>query len=610
MISSLPPDHPPIPTTSSQAFPTVPPPACPMSLLAQSRPTRSPAEAAHPYAGEVFTLGTRNSKLAMVQTEIVRRELEERWPGCEIRIFGMTTLGDNVQTQPLYTFGGKALWTKELEVALLNNQVDAIVHSLKDVPTEFPPGCALGAVLEREDPSDALVVKEGLPYTSLAEMPEGSVIGTSSVRRVAQLRRKFPGLKFADVRGNLGTRLKKLDDPASSYTALILASAGLLRLNLGHRITSAVTSPALYHAVGQGAIGVEVRDGDTRALEVIGSLECWKTSWRTRAERMMLRVLEGGCSVPVGCETTLTEVFVRGGEGDAPPLADALATLPKRKVDTHGLSVTRDPNAPRVPVSPEQVNDLPLPLSPRTQAALKLPLHAAGATDYDIAEPDDTTGIPAGHPAVNPAHVCPVTGRMLPGAPVALSASAFRAASSPSAGAGAARDAVPFTLPALHACTHRPGRTPACPAADAATHHATLTLTGTITSLSGTHGVMCTLSRRVHGIDDCEQLGADVARELVEGGGREILTELGRHVKEVGGGDDEHDGREIPLEAPGAVHANGAAPVAIPVVVGTPVANGTGDHGAPSSKSPAKSPHSLRTVYRGDGDKCLRPAGW
>lgn len=132
-----------------------------------------------------------------------------------------TTLGDNVQSQPLYTFGGKgalmlthfsvrrmrliascpsaALWTKELEVALLSNQVDAIVHSLKDVPTEFPPGCELGAVLEREDPSDALVVKEGLPYTSLEEMPEGSVIGTSSVRRVAQLRRKFPGLKFADV---------------------------------------------------------------------------------------------------------------------------------------------------------------------------------------------------------------------------------------------------------------------------------------------------------------------------------------------------------------------------------------------------------------------------
>ncbi|TNY22554.1 porphobilinogen deaminase, dipyromethane cofactor binding domain-containing protein [Rhodotorula diobovata] len=373
-----------------------------------------------------------------------------------------TTLGDNVQTQPLYTFGGKALWTKELEVALLNHQVDAIVHSLKDVPTEFPPGCELGAVLEREDPSDALVVKEGLPYTSLAEMPEGSVIGTSSVRRVAQLRRKFPGLKFADVRGNLGTRLKKLDDPASSYTALILASAGLIRLNLGHRITAPVTSPALYHAVGQGAIGIEIREGDTRAAEIMGSLECWKTSWRTRAERMMLHVLEGGCSVPVGCETTLTEV------------------------------------------------DTPV------------------------------------------------------------------------------------------------------------THHATLTLTGTITSLSGTHAVMCTLSRRCHSRDDAEQLGADVARELVEGGGREILTELGRHVKEVGGGDEAHDGREIPVEAPGAVNgAGGGAPVAPVAPVAIPIAQGDATAGgavalSPSSasKSPAKSPHSQRTVFRGEGDKCLRPAGW
>jgi hydroxymethylbilane synthase len=198
-----------------------------------------------------------------------------------------------------------ALWTKELEVALINGQVDAIVHSLKDVPTEFPPGCELGAVLEREDPSDALVVKKGLDYRSLEEMPDGSVIGTSSVRRVAQLRRSFPKLKFADVvrcwprtlnppqttqkspcqrmvltlsfqfqtqRGLVQTRLRKLDDPTSSYTALILASAGLIRLGLGDRITASVTSPTLYHAVGQGAIGVEMRIGDQRAKNVVGSL--------------------------------------------------------------------------------------------------------------------------------------------------------------------------------------------------------------------------------------------------------------------------------------------------------------------------------------------------
>ncbi|GAA6003385.1 hydroxymethylbilane synthase [Rhodotorula paludigena] len=626
MISSLPPNHPPIPSTSTN-FPTRPPPSCPMSQLAATRPG-SPS-ATHPYAGQTFTLGTRNSKLAMVQTEIVRRELEQRWPGCEIRIFGMTTLGDNVQTQPLYTFGGKALWTKELEVALLCGQVDAIVHSLKDVPTEFPPGCELGAVLEREDPSDALVVKEGLPYTSLDEMPEGSVIGTSSVRRVAQLRRKYPGLKFADVRGNLGTRLKKLDDPTSSYTALILASAGLLRLNLGHRITSSVSSPALYHAVGQGAIGVEIREGDQRARDVIGSLECWKTSWRTRAERMMLRVLEGGCSVPVGCETKLTEVFVKGGEGDAP-----LSPRAQKKLDLHFVRVERDPNAPRVPVSPEQVNDLPLPLSPRSAALGLAPaspqqqpgvvpptahVTANGSSApkqysaeslglLDIAEPDDTTGIPAGHPAVNPSHVCPITGRMLPVAPLVSPSRRAVALPGGSEHASSSNGSGTIHIPPLHECAHRPGRTPSCPGSDNLTHHATLSLTGTITSLSGTHAVLYTLSRRCHSPEDCEQLGADVARELIEGGGKEILTELGRHVKEVGGGDEQHDGKEIPVEAPGASSPPAVCPIGIPAASAAAAANG---HAGGVAKSPvaSKSPQSHRTVFR-EGEVCLRPVGW
>lgn len=368
----------------------------------------------------------------------------------------------------------------------------------------------------------------------------------------------------------------------------------------------------------------------------MGSLECWKTSWRTRAERMMLHVLEGGCSVPVGCETTLTEVFVRGGEGDSPgPPEAALSMSPKSpptspggggkfKPDTHGLSVTRDPAAPRVPVSPEMVNDVPpLSMSPRS-ASFALPPQIDAAQLHNIAEPDDTTGIPAGHPAVNPAHVCPVTGRMLPGAkplsPPALRNGAPLPGVAPPQQQQAQQDEV--VIPALSTCTHRPGRVPHCPASAASdtpvTHHATLTLTGTITSLSGTHAVMCTLSRRCHSRDDAEQLGADVARELVEGGGREILTELGRHVKEVGGGDEAHDGREIPVEAPGAVNgAGGGAPVAPVAPVAIPIAQGDATAGgavalSPSSasKSPAKSPHSQRTVFRGEGDKCLRPAGW
>ncbi|GAA5889331.1 hypothetical protein JCM6882_000710 [Rhodosporidiobolus microsporus] len=662
MALTLPPDHPPIPTTSTSPFPTEPGPGCPMSALAATRPkAASPSpqvngtsshlsngkaaeKDALPYAGQVFTLGTRNSKLAMVQTEIVRRELEQRWPGCEIRIFGMTTLGDNVQTQPLYTFGGKALWTKELEVCLLDGSVDAIVHSLKDVPTEFPPGCALGAVLEREDPSDALVVKEGLSYTSLEEMPQGSVIGTSSVRRVAQLRRKFPGLKFADVRGNLGTRLKKLDDPASSYTALILASAGLIRLNLGHRITASVSSPSLYHAVGQGAIGVEIRDDDPRAKEIIGSLECWKTSWRTRAERMMLRVLEGGCSVPVGCETKVTEVWVRGGEGDNGGGAqqhageDVLTVRSPRQHD----------DQPLLPISPRSRAlglSSPTPLRPVNLAATSprsppsglskslatspvgiSAFHSAAGISPDV---DETQGIPSGHPAVNPSAICPVTGRKLPSPP-------------------------PQTLQHERQCTHRPGSPPRCPHMNGGagtaspSHHATLELTGTITSLSGTHAVIATLRRRVHCVEDCEALGAEIAKELIEGGGDRILTELGRHVKEVGGGDAAHDGKPIPFAIPGGANtappppsnglalnglpatnghasppstnghlpslANGSQPIACPVVHTNGINGTVGSPKSPNSLGLgglSKSPHSLghRTVFR-EGEVCQRPAGW
>ncbi|GAA5833799.1 hypothetical protein JCM3766R1_000100 [Sporobolomyces carnicolor] len=530
-LSTLPPDHPPIPTSSTQQFPTRPPPACPMSQLANTRPNSPTAK--HPYAGEVFTLGTRNSKLAMVQTETVRRELQEKWPGCEIRILGMTTLGDNVQTQPLYTFGGKALWTKELEVALLNSQVDAIVHCLKDVPTEFPPGCQLGAVLEREDPLDALVVKQGLGYQSLEEMPEGAVIGTSSVRRVAQLRRKFPGLKFADVRGNLGTRLKKLDDPNSNYHALILASAGLLRLSLGHRITASIGPPTLYPAVGQGALAIEIREGDERSQEIIGSLECWKTSWMTRAERMMLKVLEGGCSVPVGCETKLTQVWVKGGEGDA---------------------------------KENRVNGTVTPQ-----------VHQRGGK----ANGGGYFGLPA--------------------------------------------DAVKdqenrLIIPSPHLCPHHDTQ--------GSLHHATLTLTGTITSLSGQSSVVSKISRKVHSVEDCEKLGRDVALELIEGGGKEILTELGRHVKEVGGG-DEFDGRPIPTSVPcpspnqtTTTGGGGPRPIEMPVhpadhdVATEHVLHEMGQVSPPNhsngfallSKSPKSGPKVFK-VGSSEG-KCLRPQGW
>ncbi|KAI5477206.1 hydroxymethylbilane synthase [Pseudohyphozyma bogoriensis] len=439
--------------------------------------------------GSVFVLGTRASKLAMVQTNIVKAALEARFPEMEVRIFAMTTTGDNNTSQPLYLLGGKALWTKELEVELLEGRVDAIVHSLKDVPTEFPPGCELGAILEREDPSDALVVKAGLEYTSLDQFPEGSVIGTSSVRRVAQLRKAYPHLKFADVRGLVQTRLRKLDDPESSYTALILATAGLIRMGLADRITARVTSPALYHAVGQGAIGVEMRSGDPRAAEIVGSLECWKTGWTTRAERSMLSFLEGGCSVPVGAESFLVE------EVDAAkcPIIGSTITPTSPKIDAHYV--------------------------------------ANGISN----------GLPLGHPARR-------------------------------------------TSP------HDP-------------HSATLTLTGTITSLAGTSSVVSSITRVVHSIKEAEALGADVAKELIVGGGRKILEELSRHVKEVGG----EEGKEIPFESNRALGISpiNTAPSTKSHHTFEPKTNGTA---VDLAKVPVeKSPH--RTVF-GEAATCPRPAGW
>ncbi|OCB89241.1 porphobilinogen deaminase [Sanghuangporus baumii] len=290
-----------------------------------------------------FTLASRASQLAQIQTHIVRDALIEAFPSTSEREYVfetefMRTAGDKNQAQALYVLGGagsggKSLWTEELEAALLTaapppaqsreesatthqggedgedekprKRVDMLVHSLKDVPTTLPPGCEIGAILEREDPVDSLVVKQGLPYKSLDELPDGSVVGTSSVRRVAQLRRNYPKLQFADVRGNLNTRMAKLDAPDGPYSALILAKAGLVRLGMGGRITTDVSAPILYHAVGQGALAVEIRAGDEEVLALCKALNHPPTERCCRAERAMLKVLEGGCSVPVGVHTQI-----------------------------------------------------------------------------------------------------------------------------------------------------------------------------------------------------------------------------------------------------------------------------------------------------------------
>ena len=220
-------------------------------------------------------------------------------------------MGDKNQTTALHEFGAKSLWTHELEAQLLDGRLDIIVHCLKDMPTQLPEKCVIGCIMEREDPRDAVVMKAGLDFKTLADLPEGAVVGTSSVRRSAQVKRKYPHLKFKDVRGNLGTRLSKLDAEDGEYSCLVLAAAGLLRLDLGGRITQLLDSKTpgggMLYAVGQGALAIEVREGDDQVKRVLKDLVDEKSTLSGTAERSLMRTLEGGCSVPIGVETTWIE---------------------------------------------------------------------------------------------------------------------------------------------------------------------------------------------------------------------------------------------------------------------------------------------------------------
>jgi len=241
--------------------------------------------------------------LALVQTEWVKGELERHWGEHTFAVETMSTLGDHVLDVALAKIGDKGLFTKELEDAMLAGRVDLAVHSLKDLPTRLPAGLMLGAVTEREDPADALVVAAKHQDRDIATLPAGAVVGTSSLRRLAQLRHHFPHLAFRDVRGNLNTRLAKLD--AGEYDALILAAAGLTRLGMGHRIHQRIPSEISYHAVGQGALGIECRSGDDRVLTILATVVHQPTAYRCLAERAFLRELEGGCQVPIGVQTEL-----------------------------------------------------------------------------------------------------------------------------------------------------------------------------------------------------------------------------------------------------------------------------------------------------------------
>jgi len=263
----------------------------------------------------VLRVGSRKSQLALFQTRFVITELQKIFTSHKFEIVEMSTLGDNVLDKALSKIGEKSLFTKELEVALEKGDVDFVVHSMKDLPTTLPPGMVIGAVLEREDPRDAVIIKSGSNSKSLSDLPNGSVIGTSSLRRAAQLRAAFPTLVFQDVRGNLNTRLRKLDDPSGPYSALILAVAGVSRMGWADRISQYLEGDLCMHAVGQGALAVECRDDDTDTLAMLANLHHRETVLATIAERSFMKTLEGGCSVPVAVNSKVLDngVSLHGG---------------------------------------------------------------------------------------------------------------------------------------------------------------------------------------------------------------------------------------------------------------------------------------------------------
>lgn len=247
-----------------------------------------------------IVIGTRRSKLARIQTTFVREALERARPGIAISEKVIVTKGDRVLDAPLAKIGDKGLFTREIEAELLNGDIDLAVHSYKDLPTELPEGCAVGAALERAPAEDVLIAAPG---TTLANLPAGARVGTSSLRRIAQLLHARPDLVPVDVRGNVNTRIEKLD--AGEYDALILARAGVMRMGCEDRIACMLGPEGWYHAVSQGAIAVEIRAGDSRIGGLVGELDHGPTRGATDAERSFLRVLEGGCQVPVGVRTTI-----------------------------------------------------------------------------------------------------------------------------------------------------------------------------------------------------------------------------------------------------------------------------------------------------------------
>jgi len=246
-----------------------------------------------------LVIASRESALAMWQAKHIQARLQSLYPACDVQILGMTTTGDQILDKPLASIGGKGLFIKELENALLDGSADFAVHSMKDVPMNMPEGFSLVATVERENPHDAFVSND---YDSLADLPAGSIVGTSSLRRQSQIQARFPHLKIESLRGNVQTRLRKLDE--GQYAAIILAAAGLIRLELNGRIRNIISAEDSIPAVGQGALGIEIKSDRTDLIDVLAPLNHIETEQCVEAERGFSRTLAGSCTVPLGAYAT------------------------------------------------------------------------------------------------------------------------------------------------------------------------------------------------------------------------------------------------------------------------------------------------------------------
>ncbi|AZC40714.1 hydroxymethylbilane synthase [Pseudomonas chlororaphis] len=283
-------------------------------------------------------IATRKSALALWQAEHVKARLEAAHPGLIVTLVPMVSRGDKLLDSPLSKIGGKGLFVKELETALLENEADIAVHSMKDVPMDFPEGLGLFCICEREDPRDAFVSNT---YSGLDDLPAGSVVGTSSLRRQAQLLARRPDLQIRFLRGNVNTRLAKLD--AGEYDAIILAAAGLIRLGFEDRISSSISVDDSLPAGGQGAVGIECRTADSEIHKLLAPLHHADTADRVTAERALNKHLNGGCQVPIACYAVLEgdQLWLRGlvGEPSGGVLLSAEARAPRSAATELGVRV-------------------------------------------------------------------------------------------------------------------------------------------------------------------------------------------------------------------------------------------------------------------------------